>query len=724
MQTPSVYFQGGKMRHVILAVLALVISSNVYAAGQKETMPEVRVVAAHPKEALTSPSSGTAKANLNRVPGGTSLVESEKYKTGRSSTLQDALGYTPGVYVQPRFGSDEARLSIRGSGIQRTFHLRGIKLLMDGVIPINQADGGGDFQAIDPLAMDYIEVYRGANALQYGATTLGGAVNFVMPTGYTAPLAQARIEAGSFNYLREQLSSGEVFGPADYYVSLTGTDQKGFRNHADQINRRLFSNYGLRLNDNVETRFYVNATESKSKLPGSLTMGQMKQNPKQNNAANVTGNQKRDYDLFQIANKTAVQWGNQLLESGVFYAHKDLFHPIFQVIDQISHDFGANFRYQNKNEVLDRKNLFTLGFSPVWNFVEAAQSLNVGGDRGALTVKALQRSYNLDLYAEDQFYVLDKLALVGGMQWSYASRKTTDKFLSDGNNSGHPTYIGLSPKVGAHYDFTETSQVFANFSRSFEPPSFGELSNVTSGGIRDITEQTASTIEVGTRGEEGRFSWDLAWYYSWVENELLSLNDGAGNPLGTVNAYGTRHQGIEFGAGVELLRGLLAKENSGASETVSPEGFSLKDLLGLREKREGEDKVVLRGIYNWSRFRFSDDPAFSDNPLPGIPEHFIRFELMYEHPSGIYFGPNMEFASEYAVDMNNTLFTYPYALLGLKAGYRVTKGFSVFIEAKNLTNETYAATTGIINNAGGADSAQFLPGDGRSVFSGVEFRWG
>jgi iron complex outermembrane receptor protein len=722
------------MRVLILSMFLLFMTTNVDAAVKPQdkskdlstTMPEVTVKGDVIKKSLTVPTLAEAKAEINRTPGGVAVTDAEDYKKGRASTLQDALGYTPGVYVQPRFGSDEARLSIRGSGIQRTFHLRGIKLLQDGVIPLNQADGGGDFQSIDPLALKYIEVYRGANALQYGATTLGGAINFVTPSGYDASLAQGRIEAGGFNYLRDQVSSGEVLGPVDYYISLSETRQKGFRNHSDQANKRLFSNLGIRLNDNAETRFYVNLTDSKSKLPGSITKAQMKQNPKQNNVANVTGNQKRDYDQVQIANKTSFKWDDQSFDIGSFYVHKDLFHPIFQVIDQITHDFGTNLRYVNKKDLFSRKNILTLGFNSVWGIADDLRHTNVGGERGVRTAESKQKSSNIDLYAEEQFYVMDQLALVSGMQWSFASRKTRDKFLSDGDHSGHPTYNGISPKLGLRYEFTEQSQVFANFSRSFEPPTFGELSNVTGGGIRDLTEQKASTIEVGTRGEEGRFSWDLAWYYSWVENELLSLNDGFGNPLGTVNAYGTRHQGIELGLGMNLLEGIFVHENSSevkiAEENHS--GFSPKDLLGLRENKEGEDKLVVRGIYNWSRFRFSNDPAFSDNPLPGIPEHFIRAELTYEHPFGIYFGPNMEWTPvDYAVDMNNTLFADSYALLGLKGGYRTKKGVSFFVEAKNLTNEIYAATTGIINNAGGLDSAQFLPGDGRAVYSGVEFRW-
>lgn len=689
-------------------------------------MKEVTVKGDPLKSSLTVPTPASARAELNRVPGGTALVESEDYKKGRSSTLQDALGYSAGIFVQPRFGSEEARLSIRGSGLQRTFHLRGIKLLQDG-IPINQADGGGDFQSIEPLALQHIEAYRGANALQYGSTTLGGAVNFVTPTGYDAPLVQGRFEVGSYNYLRDQISSGAVGGPFDYFVSLSEFRQDGFRNHSDQWARRMNSNYGIRLGEDAETRIYVNLVDTKSKLPGNLTKAQMRQNPARNAAANVTGNQKRDFDQVQLANKTMIQLDEQTLEFGFFYMRKDLFHPIFQVLDVLYHDIGGMIRYTNTADLFNRRNIFRFGFNPVWGIVEDIRHVNTGGNRGARTAQSKQNSYNLDFYAENQFYVLDRLAAVAGLQWTLASRKTRDKFLSDGNHSGHPTYVGVSPKVGLLYDLTERSQAFINYSRSFEPPSFGELSNVTGGGIRNLNEQTAHTLEVGTRGEEGRFSWDLAWYYSWVENELLSLNDGAGNPLGTVNAYGTRHQGVEFGLSVDLLRGILSREESGRplEARQKPEDFHVSDLLGLRERKAGEDRIFVRGVYNWSRFRFSDDPAFSDNPLPGIPEHFLRAELVYEHPGGFYFGPNLEWTfRKYPVDMANTLFADSYAILGVKGGYRTKNGLSFFVEGRNLTDETYAATTGVINNANGADSAQFLPGDGRGVYSGVEFRWG
>jgi iron complex outermembrane receptor protein len=56
-------------------------------------------------------------------------------------------------------------------------------------------------------------------------------------------------------------------------------------------------------------------------------------------------------------------------------------------------------------------------------------------------------------------------------------------------------------------------------------------------------------------------------------------------------------------------------------------------------------------------------------------------------------------------------------------GWRSERGFSAYVEVKNLADINYAATTGVIANAGGADAAQFSPGDGRAFYAGFEYRW-
>jgi len=677
------------------------------------TLPEVVVTAQAQRESLTSPRVETVKEQLSKIPGGVAIIDAEDYKRGRATTLKDALDFAPGVFIQPRFGAEEARLSIRGSGIQRTFHGRGIKLMQDGA-PLNLADGGFDMQAVEPLSARYIEVFRGSNALQYGSTTLGGAINFVSMTGYDASPLQLRFEAGSWDTFRAQISSGGVFGNADYYASFTHSSTDGFRDWSRQSNQRFFANFGYKLSDDVETRFYVTYVHTDSQLPGSLTKDQLESNPQQANAGSLAGKQKRDFDLFRIANKTTFTDGDQKLTVSSFWSWKDLDHPIFQVIDQLSNDFGVDVRYDSLADLAGHRNQFTLGLGATYGITQDNRFQNIAGERGLRTAENEQTSTNLDLYIQNSFYMTDTLALVIGAQGSYAKRDFEEEKIFGANNSADEDYWGFSPKLGLLWEVTPKAQVFFNASRSFEPPSFGELTAVGAApGLVELDAQRGTTIELGTRGSTERVRWDLVWYYSWLDNELLSLGIPGVSPTQTVNAGRTIHHGVEAMVDVDLLRGIVSPWQE--ATVASGKQLGQDAIRG--------DRLFLRQVYLFNDFRFDGDGEFGTNELPGVPRHYYRAELIYEHPCGFYAGPNVEWVPQgYAVDMDSTLEADGYALLGFKIGYRTPKGLSFFIEGKNLTDETYAATTGVLKTAA-ANSAVFMPGDGRAVYAGIEWKW-
>src|SRR6202000_1956293 len=114
-------------------------------------------------------------------------------------------------------------------GLSRGFHVRGIDLLQNG-IPYNVADGTGDFHEIDPLLASHMEIYKGGDSLQYGSSSLGGAINIVSPTAYNAPTPNLlRIEGGSYGTLRAHEEVSRIFGPADMFVALTTSKSDGWR---------------------------------------------------------------------------------------------------------------------------------------------------------------------------------------------------------------------------------------------------------------------------------------------------------------------------------------------------------------------------------------------------------------------------------------------------------------------------------------------------------------
>ena len=691
-----------------------------------QVLPET-VVSAKP-ESLTNPSIRTLREQIREIPGAGEVIDAEYYKYGRSTTLKDALDYAPGVFVQPRFGAEEARISIRGSGIQRTFHGRGLKLLQDGV-PINLADGSFDFQVIEPLAAKAIEVFRGSNGLEYGASSLGGAVNFISYTGYDAPLLDARFEYGSNNTYRALLASGAVVGPFDYFVSLSLFSTDGYREHSSQNNQRLFANLGYKINPELESRFYFAYAQTDSELPGSLTQEQLEIDPRQ--AARVpanlrtlqpvarfdyvTSDWKRDYTLLRVANKTTWQTDDNRLSLSGFWSRKDLDHPILFVIDQLTNDFGVGLRNDYMADLFGRRNNFTIGFTPTWGYVSDSRYVNVFGSRGAQFASNEQFALNLDAYALEQFWITPQWSVLAGTQVNYVERTNQDNFPTGPDNSDSQNWWGFSPKLGVLYQPMEQVQFYADASRSFEPPTFGELVEASNGqvGLVQLDAQTGTTVEVGTRGRFKHITWDLCYYYSWLENELLAYEIQPGLTQ-TLNAGNTRHQGIEFAANWDVLHNIFTNK--------SPEEKNFEVVYA--SEKPNWDRLLLRVNYLWNNFQYVNDAVYGNNALPGIPEHYIRAELVYEHPCGFYIGPNFEYVPVgYSIDSAGTVFTDSYALLGAKIGWRSPKGLSAYFEIKNIVDTTYTATTGVVADAGGVDVAQFLPGEGRGFYAGVEWRW-
>lgn len=677
-------------------VLASICCSAQAASSEQEkelTLPTVKVTEKSIKTSITQPDIEQAQENINKTAGGVTIVDMDKVKEGRTSNFADTLGMATGVLAQSRFGAEETRLSIRGSGIQRTFHGRGIKLMQDG-IAVNLADGGFDFPSIDPMATRYIEVYRGANALQYGGSNLGGAINFVSHTGYTTPKFEVRAEGGSYGYFRLGVATGGVVDDLDYYVSASTYGQGGFRDNAQQSADRLTGNVGYKISDSAETRFYFGYINNDSQLSSNLSKPRLKDDPKQATVVPGQGINQRDVNLWRIANKTSFIWDRTKLELGAFYSNKNLFHPIIDfpfldtvgVIDQKSDDYGLTARLSHQGQLFGLKNEFIAGISPTYGTVDARNYRNVNAHRGALINKADQTATNYESFVENRLNVLPDVTLITGLQYTHSKRKSEDELIRppSGDQSINETYSQVNPKLGVLYQLQPAVELYANVSRSFEPPTFSELNNSVANFLK---AQEGTTYEVGTRGNSQYVDWDVSLYHAKLRNELLSVSTIPGFFGTTVNADRTVHTGLEMGMTARLPASL-----------------------------EWRHSLLI------NNFKLDDDASFGNNRLPGVPRSLLRGELLYRN-NGFYAGPTIEVSPQrYAVDFAETLYNDSYTLLGFKLGQQYNQNLSWFLEGRNLTDKKYAATTGVTRTAT-ANQAIFLPGDGSTVYLGVQWRY-
>ena len=697
-----------------------------------------------------------AREKLEAIPGGTGLIVDRTLKGKTNLTIADALVATPGVIVQNFFGSnDQPRIQIRGSGLQQNPVERGVLVLQNG-LPINRADGSYVVGLANPRQAQFTEVYRGYTANRLGANVLGGALNFVSPTGSSAPGVSVGVEGGSFGQLSTSAQAGTKQENFDGLAQVSFSRRDGFRDRNESDRLSVEANVGVELTDTISSRLFMGYTGLNFDVVGPLTKQRLNQNPRQvhtgptvrvrpnpmppppfvmsvsNPGPNVVRDQpQREVDQFRLISRTTATFDAQLVDLLLGYTSTDdaFRFPIPGGIRETEGgDFTSVLRYAYRPDEARALPLFETTAKYVTGSADRKNFANTAGRKGPMFGKSELDASTLSLYAGLNVPIGDVFTLSPAVAYARAKRDNDDTFdaarrptiafnprnptspLPQGavpaGDAGYArTYDGWSPSLGATIQPTENHTVFAAISRSFEPPTHDDLIATVNGTpnsspgrpnpgnpalpaaafrIPALKAQTATTIEAGWRGKDGMIAWDAVTYYSWVKNELLSLRDPSGIPLGAVNADKTTHFGVELG-----LSGQLAEQLSS------------------------------RLTYTYQDFRFDGDPVRGNNRLAGAPPHVVNAVLQYDVFSDLFVQMEVNWrAARTPVDNMNTLFNDSFVIVDARASYDINDHFSVYGEARNVFDKTYASSTLIVDQAR-PDQAAFLPGDGRAFYVGL-----
>lgn len=656
-----------------------------------------------------------AEARLAQVPGGSNVVDMRQPLQGRVASNQDVLAYQPGIYAQSA-GNEGVKISIRGSGINRApgAHASGLYAMLDG-LPLT-GPGGTPYELLEPLWLDHVEVLRGANGFDRGALALGGAIDYVSHTGYNAPKLQVRYAMGSHGYVQRQVSSGQVLGDLDYYVALTDASADGYQDHTASESQGLIANVGYRFNPQLETRFYMRYRETDNDLAGRVSKHSIEHDPRAANPAYVSrdDSRKQPGSTF-IGNKTTYYIDDDSsVQAGLVY--HDYPMDLREGPNRLKvayTDVSGTFDYKRRDTLWGLESHSTLGLRSTQHLPNAGASERVRIPTVPNTIKyapgtpmrnfTYQGSDNV-LHASNDLEIADDLWLTTGLAAIYTRRESAVTYPDGGGKTSMSDW-DYAPRIGLRYQLTPEVQVFGNLSRSVEAPHpwsliysanqrFLEGSGPATGTQRvpiELQNQTATTLELGGRGEAGLGQWSLAWYYAQVRHELLSvLPDASAVTPYELNASPTVHQGVE----ASLQSALWAAADGG--------------------------KLSLRQSYTFSDFHYRDDERFGDNRLPGLPMHYYQGELRYDWPQGFFAALNTQWVSKVAVDYANSYYADPYALFGATLGWNAPKGdWQTWLDLRNLTDKHYAATVTPGYDDKGLDAARSTPGEGMAAYVGV-----
>lgn len=671
-----------------LLALALAAPARSQAVEPDAAITLDAIVVTHRRDPDNPLVVGAARERTNRTPGAVAVIASESYRNRMAQGVSDVLRNVPGVLAQKRYG-EESRLSIRGSGLGQGYHARGVLLAQDGV-PFTQADGFSDFQGVDPGSARHIEVYKGANALRFGAAQLGGAVNLVTPTGRTAPFdTLAQLEAGAFATTRAQLQLARRNESWDAFAAISALETEGYRDHSEQSHARLTANLGRTFGEDREMRLMVQVADVQQSLPAMLSLEQALETPRYTPPHNIAQDYSQDQRLRRVSLRTRWRTSpSSVVEAAVWGSDKSLHHPIFQIIAQEGRDHGAFARVDWAGALGGLRSDAVYGVSWRSGDSEGRRYVNEAGRRGRLTADGVQQASSLDVFGEVRTFVTPRLAIVAGGALGWAWRDYADRLTP--SNSDSIDYDWVAPRIGLIWEAEDGAQVFANLTRSVEPPTYSALVQPPGDGFVPVDVQTAWTAELGTRGRRGALEWDLAVYRSELDGEMLNFVVGPDVPAATFNAGRTLHQGLEAAL-----------------------DWSLPLELAGGDWR-------LRQVYTWSNFRFIEDSTWGDNVLPVQPEHLYRAELTFRRGAGLSVTPSLEWRmSEPWVDYANTMKAPAYAVVGLNLAWRLNDAVTLFADLRNLTDERYVGEFVAVTDARTASTAVFYPGEGRSGFLGL-----
>jgi len=658
------------------------------------------------------------QALLNEVAGGTNFIDLQKFK-GSQSSVAKVLINEPGIIVQEFFGgNDQPRINIRGSGIQDNPVSRGIQLLYDG-LSLNQADGSFILGLLDPEQARSISVYRGANANRYGATTLGGAIDFSLRNALNNTRSSASIELGSYQLKKLGLRLQNQEKNWDYYLQASHSQGDGWRDHSEAKRNNLMLNISWDIK-NLTNRTYVNWTDNNFEMPFLLSKERSISDPRSVLGDNDSSfdqfmnirnrDPHRDTQQFRLANKTL--WTtNQTEQSLGFYAEKvddEFKNPVIQTNTESTNyglDYVLNYNAYQDTELDTDYQLFisaNKGFLP-------REYYSIAPSDGRLLQKFSdvdQNASNLVIGSQIQHALTAKLNIVAALQWVQNERKIIDK-LNAGILNSTFNYSALNPKIGIVYNQEDNYRYYANISKSSESPTFWQLAISSPNPndplnaylqINDLKMQTAKTFEIGTQRQTPYFSWQASYYYAQVKDELISEVQDFAIDGTTVNYdHDTKHQGIELGINANTVEGVFHKS----------------------------DYITFKLIYNWSDFTF-DGGRYDKKRIAGVPEHLLYSEVGYGFSETLSFSFNVRWQpKETYVDHTNAGLTQDsYTLLGAKLTWQPSARMNFFIDAQNLTGETYQ--TAYVVRGFSADDPNvptFIPGPDFNVSAGLTFHW-
>jgi iron complex outermembrane receptor protein len=626
----------------------------------------------------------------------------------------EALAGVPGIVVLNRQNyAQDLQISSRGFGARAAFGVRGVKLIADG-IPASNPDGQGQAATFNLDTAERIEVLRGPFSSVYG-NHAGGVVQLFSRDGTGAPRVSAGVMGGAWGTSKVDIGAEGATGALSYVLDASRFETDGYREHSAASRDQAFVK--LTYQADPDSRLRLTASSLKqgdTQDPLGVTWATYERSARAVDPVAVTFNTRKSIDHLQGGLTYERRFGDHQVELKAYSGTRSVVqyqsipagpqaNPRHAggVVDFDREFHGAGARWSHTRPAAGGDMTLTAGVDYDFarddrrgyqNFIGATL-----GVKGTLRRNEDDTVTSFDQYAQAQWKGGAWL-LGAGVRHSSVKFKVEDRYVvvGNGNDSGKVDYSKTTPSVGAAYQLTPSTNVYASAATGFETPTFNELAYSSGGGSFnfDLKPSRSQQLEAGVKsllGEWGRVN--AALFQIRTKDELVVL-DALGGRTSYQNAASTLRQGLEIGMEADIARHWRTRWAFTQLRAIYDQDFTSRGTLVTAGRR-----------------------------LPGIPATTVYGELAWKPVQGVTAALEGIYRSRMYVEDTNTVRPAPaYAIANLRLAAEQVSGqwrFSEMLRLENLFDRKYIGSVIV----GDANGRYYEPGTGFGWFAGVRAQY-
>lgn len=638
---------------------------------------------------------------------------------------QQIISQVPGAAVAVTNGEGHT------TAIRQPFTTSPVYLFLEDGIP-TRATGffnhNGLYETNLPQAGG-IEVVKGPGSALYGSDAIAGIVNILSRTPSARAGAAVEGELGSYGWRRLLLDGTQGTGEGALRASANLTHTDGWRDKTAYDRQSLNLRHDQALGEGavLKTLLGYTAIDQQTGASSPLTYRDYVDNPTRNNF----GIAWRKVEALRLSTQYEHEADDTLLSitpylrlnamdlNGSYNLSSDPRAEKTQVAS-----LGVMAKWRQDYGGAYRPRLITgldLERSPGQRSEDSlnVQSTGSGADRNYYAYTLGNRIYDYEVvyrsvspYVQGELSPLPALRVTAGLRFDSIGYDMSNHIAAATTQAGTSTryygqvpsasieYTHWSPKLGATWALGPRSSLYASYNHGFRAPSESQLFRAGSDtqanalakarlalGLQAIK---ANQAELGWRGAQDGWSYDVALYQLVKTDDLVSQRDLATNISTTVNAGKTEHSGIELALGKAFNR-----------------QWRVDAALSYAVHRYVD---WVTGNANYSGKEMAAAPRFIGNTrLSWTPRPDTQAQLEW-----------ISLGEYWLEDSNSASYgKYPgHDVFNLRVSHSLRRDLRLYARLMNLTDRRYADSASVSSS-----TPVYAPALPRALYAGAEVTW-